>query len=88
MSYMLPHLKSGWHVDQAILSEEERIVVMRFGRDNDEECMRQDEVLYKIADKVKNFAVIYRTYILDSALQTPQPHILSSRGPDSRGRYE
>ncbi|CCG82418.1 U4/U6 X U5 tri-snRNP complex subunit Dim15 / FY16936)) [Taphrina deformans PYCC 5710] len=59
MSYMLPHLRTGWHVDQAILSEEERIVVLRFGRDRDEECMRQDEVLYKIADRVRNFAVIY-----------------------------
>ncbi|EMR08062.1 hypothetical protein PNEG_03502 [Pneumocystis murina B123] len=49
----------GWHVDQAILSEEERLVVIRFGRDGDEECMRQDEVLYKIAEKVVNFAVIY-----------------------------
>lgn len=49
----------GWHVDQAILSEQERLVVIRFGRDGDEECMRQDEVLYKIAEKVVNFAVIY-----------------------------
>lgn len=59
MSYMLPHLRTGWHVDQAILSEEERIVVLRFGRDRDEECMRQDEVLYKVADRIRNFAVIY-----------------------------
>ncbi|KAG5439155.1 hypothetical protein PCANB_001454 [Pneumocystis canis] len=57
MSYFLPHLRTGWHVDQAILSEEERLVVIRFGRDGDEECMRQDEVLYKIAEKVVNFAV-------------------------------
>lgn len=27
MSYMLPHLHNGWQVDQAILSEEDRIVV-------------------------------------------------------------
>jgi DIM1 family U5 snRNP protein len=27
MSYMLPHLENGWEVDQAILSEEERVVV-------------------------------------------------------------
>ena len=59
MSYMLPHLRTGWHVDQAILSEDERVVVIRFGRDRDEDCMRQDEVLFKIADKVKNFAVVY-----------------------------
>ncbi len=28
MSYMLPHLYNGWEVDQAILSEEERVVVI------------------------------------------------------------
>lgn len=77
-SVVLPHLPSGWHVDQAILSgsshsdsaclqlhilttvtEEDRLVVIRFGRDHDSDCMRQDEVLYKIADRVKNFAAIY-----------------------------
>lgn len=56
-SVVLPHLRTGWHVDQAILSEEDRLVVIRFGRDHDPDCMRQDEMLYKIADKVKNFAV-------------------------------
>lgn len=58
-SIVIPHLVSGWHVDQAILSEDERIVVIRFGRDGDPDCMRQDEVLAKIQDKVRNFAVIY-----------------------------
>lgn len=58
-SVVIPHLVTGWHVDQAIMSEEDRLVVIRFGRDWDPDCMRQDEVLYKIADRVKNFAVIY-----------------------------
>ncbi|XDG00476.1 hypothetical protein ABKA04_000091 [Annulohypoxylon sp. FPYF3050] len=58
-SIVIPHLNTGWHVDQAILSETERVVAIRFGRDHDPECMRQDEVLYRIADKVKNFCVIY-----------------------------
>lgn len=58
-SVVIPHLVSGWHVDQAILSEEDRLVVIRFGRDWDKDCMKQDEVLYKVADQVKNFAVIY-----------------------------
>jgi hypothetical protein len=35
MSYMLPHLDSGYAVDQAILSEEERVVIIRFGHDWD-----------------------------------------------------
>ncbi|KAB8342771.1 hypothetical protein FH972_022369 [Carpinus fangiana] len=42
-SVVLPHLRTGWHVDQAIMSEEERLVVIRFG----------------IAERVKNFAVVY-----------------------------
>jgi len=58
-SVVLPHLRTGWHVDQAIMNEDERLVVIRFGRDYDQDCMRQDEVLYKIADRVKSFAVIY-----------------------------
>ncbi|KAK9317781.1 mitosis protein DIM1-domain-containing protein [Lipomyces starkeyi] len=58
-SVFLPHLKTGWHVDQAIMTEEERLVVIRFGRDWDEQCMRMDELLYRVADRVKNFAVIY-----------------------------
>jgi hypothetical protein len=29
------------------MSEEERLVIIRFGRDWDPECMRQDEVLYR-----------------------------------------
>ncbi|KAJ1426981.1 Thioredoxin-like superfamily [Sesbania bispinosa] len=40
MSYLLPHLHSGWAVDQAILAEEERLVVIRFGHDWDETCMQ------------------------------------------------
>jgi DIM1 family U5 snRNP protein len=59
MSYLLPHLANGWSVDQAILTEEERVVVIRFGHDHDETCMVVDEVLFSIAEKVKKFAVIY-----------------------------
>ncbi|CAG8476335.1 12046_t:CDS:2 [Ambispora leptoticha] len=59
MSYFLPHLTNGWQVDQAILSEEDRVVVIRFGHDWDPTCMKMDETLYGIAEKVKNFAVIY-----------------------------
>jgi DIM1 family U5 snRNP protein len=44
MSYLLPHLKNGWAVDQAILSEDDRVVVIRFGSDADDTCMRMDEV--------------------------------------------
>lgn len=58
-SVILPHLHSAWHVDQSILSEDDRLVIIRFGKDGHPDCLRQDDVLAKIADKVKNFAVIY-----------------------------
>jgi hypothetical protein len=32
---------------------------IRFGYDYDPDCMKMDELLYKIADDVKNFCVIY-----------------------------
>ncbi|KAH0694966.1 hypothetical protein KY285_022063 [Solanum tuberosum] len=59
MSYLLPHLHSGWAVDQAILAEEERLVIIRFGHDWDDTCMQMDEVLSSVAETIKNFAVIY-----------------------------
>ena len=59
MSYFLPHLPSGWHVDEAIKSEEDRVVIIRFGHDWDTQCMKMDETLYAISEKVQNFAVIY-----------------------------
>jgi len=59
MSYLLPHLSNGWQVDQAILSEEDRVVVIRFGHDWEPSCMRMDETLFKVQHLVKNFAVLY-----------------------------
>ena len=59
MSYLLPHLHSGWDVDRAIVLEETRVVVLRFGHDEEATCMRMDETLASIADDVKNFAAIY-----------------------------
>ena len=59
MSYLIPHLRSGWAVDQAILNEGERAVVIRFGHDYDQTCMEMDEILMNISEDVKNYAVIY-----------------------------
>ncbi|CAM9615680.1 unnamed protein product [Laminaria digitata] len=59
MSYLLPHLRTGWSVDQAIINEEERVVCLRFGHDHDVTCMQMDEVLAGIAEDVKNFCAIY-----------------------------
>ena len=59
MSYLLPHLHTGYAVDQAILSEEDRVVVIRFGHDYDPTCMQMDEILANTAEQIKNFAIIY-----------------------------
>lgn len=56
---MLPHLRSGWAVDQAIVSEENRVVLIRFGHDSDPTCMQMDQTLAGLADDVKNFCVVY-----------------------------
>ena len=52
-------------VDQAILHEEERVVIIRFGHDWDKTCMSMDEVLYGIATDVQEVAVIYVVDITD-----------------------
>jgi len=59
MSYLLPHLHSGFAVDQAILSEEDRVVILRFGHDWDATCMQMDEILASVSEACKNFAVVY-----------------------------
>ena len=59
MSYLLPHLRTGWSVDQAILGEETRVVAIRFGHDYDRTCMQMDEILCSIAEDIKNFCALY-----------------------------
>jgi len=59
MSYMLPHLLSGYAVDQAILNEEERVVIIRFGHDWNKTCMLMDEILFSIAHDISKFGIIY-----------------------------
>jgi DIM1 family U5 snRNP protein len=59
MSFLLTHLHTGWDVDQAIVWEKERLVVIRFGHDHDSTCMRMDEILASCAELLKKFAVIY-----------------------------
>ncbi|KAL5698631.1 Thioredoxin-like protein yls8 [Ranunculus cassubicifolius] len=61
-SILLPHLNSGWAVDQAILAEEDRLVIIRFGHDGDRTCMDMDKVLANVADAVPDFNVMYELY--------------------------
>lgn len=59
MSYLLTELESGWEVDQSILAEEARLVIIRFGLSSTKECIQMDETLLKIQDEIQNLAVIY-----------------------------
>jgi len=59
MSFQLPHLHSGWAVDQAILAEPERLVCIRFGHDWDPECMKMDECIKKVVHEVSEMAIFY-----------------------------
>ncbi len=43
----------------AIKTEEERVVVIRFGHDLDPTCMLMDEILANCSPLVRNYAVIY-----------------------------
>lgn len=36
----------------------ECLLTPKLQQDSEPDCMRQDEVLYRIADKIKNFAVV------------------------------
>ena len=40
-------------------TQENKVVVVRFGHDENETCMQMDEILYKISEDVRNFAVVY-----------------------------
>lgn len=59
MSFLLPHLPSGWHVDQAILNEPERLVLLRFGHDWDPDSMQTDQTLAQVAPRTAAFCTIY-----------------------------
>ena len=63
MSFMLYQLTNAWQVDQAILSEEDRLVVIRFGHNDHPDCIFMDDLLSSIAERIKLFAV---TYLVDT----------------------
>jgi U5 snRNP protein, DIM1 family len=55
----LVHLKNAWQVDKAIQSEEERLVMVRFGRDNNLEVQKLDSILESVSPLVQNYAIAY-----------------------------
>ena len=54
---MIHHLENGWEVDQAILSEEDKVVVIRFGHDYDPQCMQMGTVINSKVTDLYTFVV-------------------------------
>ena len=45
MSFLLPHLETKKAVDDAIKGSEDKVLVLRFGRDSDGVCMQLDDIV-------------------------------------------
>ncbi|XP_060144298.1 thioredoxin-like protein 4B isoform X2 [Globicephala melas] len=59
MSFLLPKLSSKKEVDQAIKSTAEKVLVLRFGRDEDPVCLQLDDILSKTSPDLSKMAAIY-----------------------------
>uniref|UniRef100_F7B9Q6 Thioredoxin-like protein 4B n=1 Tax=Monodelphis domestica TaxID=13616 RepID=F7B9Q6_MONDO len=59
MSLLLPKLTSKKEVDQAIKSTAEKVLVLRFGRDEDPVCLQIDDILSKTSHDLSKMAMIY-----------------------------
>ena len=71
---------------QAILSEEERLVCIRFGHDYDPQCMMMDEILYAVSENIKNFCVRARwAFLTVTAICTMSCFVLADSFFDRSG---
>ncbi|TPX74299.1 hypothetical protein CcCBS67573_g04441 [Chytriomyces confervae] len=52
-------LHSGTQVDDAILGEQDKLVIVRFGHGSNSSCIRTDELLCSISEAVAGIATIY-----------------------------
>ncbi|XP_020383646.1 thioredoxin-like protein 4B [Rhincodon typus] len=59
MSFLLPKLQTKKDVDHIIKTVAERVLVLRFGRDQDPVCLQLDEILSKTAHDLSKMAAIY-----------------------------
>lgn len=59
MSYVLSRLSNKKEVDRAIKETEDKVLVLRFGKDDDLVCMQLDEILAKNQHAVSQMASIY-----------------------------
>ncbi|XP_034268529.1 thioredoxin-like protein 4B [Pantherophis guttatus] len=59
MSFLLPQLNSKKEVDEAIKTVAEKVLVLRFGRDEDRVCLQLDNILAKTSHDLSKMAAIY-----------------------------
>eukprot|EP00002_Diphylleia_rotans_P023587 TRINITY_DN4641_c0_g1_i1.p1 TRINITY_DN4641_c0_g1~~TRINITY_DN4641_c0_g1_i1.p1 ORF type:complete len:150 (+),score=37.46 TRINITY_DN4641_c0_g1_i1:51-500(+) len=59
MSFLLKHLTTKKEVDNAIQSTKGRVLVLRFGRDSDTNCLVLDDILAKAEAELARMAAIY-----------------------------
>ncbi len=45
MSYVLPRLETKKDIDRAIKSSEDKVLVLRFGKETDAVCMQLDDIV-------------------------------------------
>lgn len=55
----IPELTSGWHIDQAILYDDSRLAIIRFGRPSRLTCKLMDDMLKSLQFKLINMAAMY-----------------------------
>lgn len=59
MSYILKKLATKKEVDDVIRTTEDKVLVLRFGRESDAVCLQLDDVLAKTTSDLANMADIY-----------------------------
>ncbi|MEE6470097.1 hypothetical protein FKM82_008856 [Ascaphus truei] len=59
MSFLLPKLSSKRDVDHAIKTTAEKVLALRFGRDDDSTCLQLDDILAKTSHDLSKMATIY-----------------------------
>ncbi|XP_041347822.1 thioredoxin-like protein 4B [Gigantopelta aegis] len=59
MSYLLPQLSTKAQVDEVIRKTEDLVLILRFGKQDDQNCLKLDNILAKASPELVNMAVIY-----------------------------
>jgi hypothetical protein len=68
--YLLPKLSNKELIDRAIYEIEDMVVVLRFGKEDHNECMRLDHILAKAQPELENIAAIFAIDIDEVPLYT------------------